>query len=344
MYISNYIFILILNILNNINVILLFLIIIKKNYIYCVCVLIFNWLLLHHLSFPYHENMSSNSQFKQNCHVTGLRLGWWVEGLVKTLNPYLFFMVIYLQSKLQIWISRLARRNFHVKRKRCSLNDLQYRSCHKSVDDDDDSLYSDAWKGLLSGLTSFLSNMLRNNTCVAGLWSSVERWRGASLLPAGGALAVPPMPSAPAKDPWTNTPAPELPATRHWTVNTRTRAEEENGVTTSPNNEQGNRSTYFHLFGFYKTNQGGFYYYSHPSSPSSSHVSLYRGVFAPVATQNALRQGNVRQQHWTHRLRLRLLVPSSNIPSPRSLPSTCTISVCVCVLCQAARVFKGTVH
>lgn len=116
MYISNYIFILILNILNNINVILLFLIIIKKNYIYCVCVLIFNWLLLHHLSFPYHENMSSNSQFKQNCHVTGLRLGWWVEGLVKTLNPYLFFMVIYLQSKLQIWISPIGSQEFPCKK------------------------------------------------------------------------------------------------------------------------------------------------------------------------------------------------------------------------------------
>lgn len=69
--------------------------------------------------------------------------------------------------------------------------------------------------------------------------------------------------------------------------------------------------------------------------------SLYRGVFAPVVTQNALWQGNVSSERQitalnTHRLRLRLLVPSSNIPSPRSLPSTCTISVCVCVCVGAS--------
>lgn len=142
-------------------------------------------------------------------------------------------------------------------------------------------------------------------------------------------------------------------------VERQARGDRDREVSVLPlNDKQGNQSAYFHLFRVYMTNQGGFYYYFHPSSPSSSHVPLsfavsrgFGSVRDPARGLQHCRRGtegdpclfflqtwplNARRQHWTH-IQTEIMTSCAFIenpawirPSPHSLPLTCTIPVRVC--------------
>lgn len=185
--------------------------------------------------------------------------------------------------------------------------------------------------------------------CLAGLWSSVEWWRGASLLPAGGAPVVPPMPSAPLKDPCANTPAPELPATRHWTVNTHGLAPKISGGTTSKRviafPQTINREIGLHIstcLGFIWPTREVFIiaFIPHHTLP----LTLRSGsLFGGVVTQHCHMGRVLWMPHNStehtydflclHRVSRHLAHCLRHAPF-----------LFACVLCQAARVFKGTGH
>ncbi len=139
---------------------------------------------------------------------------------------------------------------------------------------------------------------------------------GHRCYPAGWTPAVPPMPPAPVKNPSTDPPAPELPATRHWTVNTRLTLnmnEEREEIKTEGsvlplNNKRVWSCPFDHGFPLVWSpfdQPGRLLLLFHPSS-------RHRGVWARCL-QHCHRGSegdpclffllNAKQQHWTYRLR-----------------------------------------